>query len=125
MLFPLALMILPPQPESAPAGANLFQPGDLVRHRRYGYRGVVAALDLRCIAPEDWYHSNQTQPKKAQPWYHVLVHGEGHSTYAAESNLAPDEEIAPIVHPLIQHLFKDFRDGRYERNETPWPPDGY
>ena len=27
-----------------------FQRGQLVRHRRYGYRGVVVGLDLECLA---------------------------------------------------------------------------
>ena len=65
----------PELPESSPAR---FQPGHLVRHRRYGYRGVVVALDLECGAGDDWYRSNRTQPDRDQPWYHVLVHGSSH-----------------------------------------------
>ena len=67
-----------------------FAPGDLVRHRRYGYRGVVVDSDPECLADEAWYQSNKTQPKKDQPWYHVLVHGGGQLTYPAETSLEPD-----------------------------------
>ena len=64
-----------------------FAPGDLVRHVRYHYRAVVVAHDPRCMAGEAWYQSNQTQPEKDQPWYHVLVHGSESITYPAESSL--------------------------------------
>ena len=36
-----------------------FQPGDLVRHRRYGYRGVVVARTDSCQADDAWYFKNQ------------------------------------------------------------------
>lgn len=101
------------------AGAR-FRPGDLVEHRRYGYRGVVVDLDHTCEAPEDWYRSNRTQPARDQPWYHVLVHGSHHSTYAAEENLRADETGLPIAHPLIERYFVAFEDDRYVRNSLPW-----
>ena len=97
-----------------------FAPGDLVRHRRYGYRGVVVDLDPICTAPDEWYFSNQTQPRKDQPWYHVLVDGSDRTTYAAEENLAPDPSGAPVAHPLVDVFFEPFAGGRYERNDRPW-----
>ena len=97
-----------------------FRPGELVRHRRYGYRGVVVDLDLECTAPDDWYSSNQTQPGRDQPWYHVLVDRSVQTTYAAEENLVHDPGGAEIVHPLVEHFFDRFEDGRYVRNERPW-----
>ena len=54
--------------------ASHFDVGTLVRHRRYGYRGVIVAFDATCQASDQWYYSNQTQPSHDQPWYHVLVH---------------------------------------------------
>jgi len=65
-----------------------FTPGDLVRHVRYHYRGVVVAHDPKCMAGEDWYQSNQTQPEKDQPWYHVLIHGSESITYPADPDAA-------------------------------------
>lgn len=52
---------------------TVFEPGQLVRHRRYGYRGVVVDRDEFCEADDEWYSKNQTQPDRDQPWYHVLV----------------------------------------------------
>ena len=97
-----------------------FSPGDLVRHRRYGYRGVVAAVDIRCQADHEWYMSNRTQPDQNQPWYHVLVDGTATTTYAAENNLTDDPSSEPVDHPLVADYFTGFIDGRYERNDRPW-----
>ena len=98
-----------------------FTPGDLVRHVRYQYRGVVVAHDPKCMADENWYRSNNTQPNRDQPWYHVLVHESGSVTYPAESSLEPEESDEPIAHPLLNRFFSGFEEGRYQRNEVPWP----
>ena len=98
-----------------------FAPGDLVSHVRYHYRGVVVAHDLACKADENWYQSNNTQPDKDQTWYHVLVHESGSVTYPAESSLAPDESGEEIVHLLLDQFFNGFEEGRYKRNDIPWP----
>ena len=97
-----------------------FGRGTLVRHRRYGYRGVVVEVDQECRASTGWYAANQTQPIRDQPWYHVLVHDAHHSTYAAEDNLVSDESTAAVLHPLVPLYFGAFSDGRYVRNERPW-----
>lgn len=98
-----------------------FSVGQIVSHVRYGYRGVVVAFDLRCQADDDWYQGNRTQPGRDQPWYHVLVDGGTHTTYAAETSLtdAPDE--TPVVHPLVPAYFSGFEDGRHVRNDREWP----
>lgn len=101
-----------------------YQVGQLVRHRRYGYRGVVVAFDSSCQADEQWYQGNRTQPSRDQPWYHVLVHGSDAITYAAESNLLPDESCDPVDHPCVELFFRDFDDGRYVRNQRPWMAGG-
>ena len=100
--------------------AAQFAPGDLVRHRRYGYRGVIVGLDPHCAAPDHWYESNQTQPGRDQPWYHVLVDQSHATTYAAQDSLAPDDSTAAITHPLLGQFFHAFEGGRYLRNDRPW-----
>jgi len=97
-----------------------FRPGELIQHRRYGYRGVIVDFDPRCMADEAWYQANQTQPDRDQPWYHVLVDGAAHTTYVAQENLEPDPSGAPVRHPLVDYFFSEFRDGVYRRNDTPW-----
>lgn len=90
-----------------------FEPGQLVRHRRYGYRGVVVRKDASCLADEDWYRNNQTQPDRDQPWYHVLVNDSTACTYAAAENLIADHDPSPINHPLVTQFFSNFHNGRY------------
>lgn len=104
-------------PESQPR----FEPGQIVRHKRYGYRGVVVAADPHCRAAPAWYMSNKTQPDREQPWYHVLVDGTASSTYPAEENLILDEDPSPIRHAWLENFFDGFDGGRYVRNDTAWP----
>ncbi len=105
-----------------PSHGRSFEPGRLVRHRRYGYRGVVVGADKSCQAPDVWYLNNKTQPDRDQPWYHVFVHASGGSTtYAAHASLEADPSADPVDHPLIEHFFSEFSDGRYVRNDELWP----
>jgi heat shock protein HspQ len=101
--------------------APLFQPGDLVKHRAYGYRGVIVAVDGHCKADPEWYMSNKTQPDREQPWYHVIVHGTETCTYAAQSSLIADDSGEEIRHQFVQYFFTEFKDGKYVRNSHPWP----
>ena len=106
---------------AAAADTEGFAIGQLVRHGRYDYRGVVVASDTSCRADDDWYLANRTQPDKDQPWYHILVHGSQQVTYAAHSSLREENSDAQVDHPLIPQFFSAFHDGRYIRNDTPWP----
>jgi heat shock protein HspQ len=102
-------------------GKPKFQIGQLVRHKRYHYRGVVVAMDPQCMADDDWYNSNQTQPDRDQPWYHVFVDASGSVTYPGETSLEADPSCEPIEHPMIELFFEKFDGQRYIRNDRPWP----
>jgi heat shock protein HspQ len=108
--------------DHGPSHVGPFEPGQLVVHRRYGYRGVVVAVDDTCEAEDDWYKANQTQPSRDQPWYHVLVHESEQITYAAQTSLQADDSDQQISHPLVEHFFSAFNDGQYLRNDEAWPP---
>jgi heat shock protein HspQ len=91
-----------------------FSVGDLVHHRLFGYRGVVADVDYRFQLTDQWYETvAKSRPPKNRPWYHVLVHDALHSTYVAERNLEVDESRMPVEHPLVDKLFSRFERGRY------------
>ena len=98
----------------------VFKPGQLIEHKRYGYRGVVVDFDTTCQADNFWYESNQTQPDRCQPWYHILVHGATHTTYAGQTSLLPDDSGKEVDHPLVPHFFNEFKGGLYIRNNEPW-----
>jgi len=114
-------MILDPKQASSTRLQPAFEPGQVVTHRRYGYRGVIVDMTPRCEAPEPWYQNNQTQPKRDQPWYHVLVDSSSATTYPAQENLEADTSGGPIAHPLLGYFFTAFEAGRYIRNDRPWP----
>ena len=102
-------------------GHEAMLPGDLIRHKRYGYRGVIVSVDPECLADDAWYYSNQTQPAKNQPWYHVLVDNPNGTTYTAHSSIESDPTRTQVSHPLVATFFDGFEDGHYLRNDTSWP----
>ena len=109
---------------SSPTDTPNFEPGEVVQHIRYGYRGVIVDFDSACMAPDDWYQSNQTRPDRNQPWYHVLVDGNQQVTYVAQSNLEYDQTNLPVVHGMINLFFSGYNqdENKYLRNEVPWNP---
>ena len=102
-----------------------FQTGDIISHKKYGYRGVIVHIDPIFQGEENWYLSNQTQPNKKQPWYFVLVDEKQQVTYVAEENLKYDNSANPIVHPMLNLFFSGFNSelNKYIRNNVPWNPD--
>ncbi len=93
-----------------------FSVGQLVHHRLFGYRGVIADVDHNFQGSEEWYEAvAKSRPPKDKPWYHVLVHGSNYSTYVAERNLEPDDAMEPIDHPMVEHFFSGFDQGGYTR----------
>lgn len=91
-----------------------FHIGQIVRHRMFGYRGVVFDADPDFQGTEEWYEQvARSRPPKDRPWYHVLVDGATHTTYVAERNLAPDPEPGQIAHPLLGEFFDRFDGTRY------------
>jgi heat shock protein HspQ len=94
--------------------AAKFEVGQVIRHRKFDYRGVVYDIDPCFQGSDAWYEQVATsRPPKDQPWYHVLVHDAAHTTYVAERHLEPDDGGDPIRHELIGDLFSAFENGRY------------
>ena len=106
---------------SESSDSPLFVVGQLVRHKRYGYRGVVVAVDDQCGAGDDWYQGNKTQPDRDQPWYHVFADGSDQVFYPAQTSLEADDSEEAVENPFITRFFSDFKDGVYLRNDKPWP----
>ena len=96
-----------------------FGPGQIVRHLRFDYRGVIVDVDPVFSGTDEWYDQvARSRPPKDEPWYHVLVDGADHATYVAERNLEADPEPAPIRHPLLAHFFDLFEDGAYSKDRS-------
>ena len=91
-----------------------FAIGELVKHRLFDYRGVIFDVDPTFQLTEEWYEVvARSRPPKDKPWYHVMVHGATHTTYVAEQNLARDSSTEAVDHPLLEHFFSGFEDGKY------------
>ncbi|HKJ70451.1 MAG TPA: heat shock protein HspQ [Gammaproteobacteria bacterium] len=96
--------------------------GQVVHHRRFGYRGVVVGMDPEFRGTEAWYQLMATsQPPKDRPWYQVLPHGAAHRTYVAERNLEPDRSGEQIDHPELGEFFRAFDGSRYVPREGSEP----
>ena len=90
--------------------------GQIVRHVRFDYRGVVIDVDATFQGSDTWYERvAQSRPPKDQPWYRVLVDGGEHETYVAERHLEQDGEAKPVSHPMLSDLFSDYENGVYRR----------
>lgn len=93
--------------------------GQIVEHRRFGYRGVVFGADDEFRLSEEWYQQVAlSRPPKDRPWYHVMVDGAAHTTYVAERHLAPSGDLTQISHPALGRIFSRFDGSRYFARET-------
>lgn len=93
-----------------------FRIGQIIKHRKNGYRGVIYDVDLSFQQSERWYEQMaRSRPPKDQPWYRVLVHGAQHETYVAQRHLTGDLSQAPVQHPDIEVYFDEFRGDHYAR----------
>ena len=94
-----------------------FHLGQVVRHRKHPFRGVVFDVDAMFSNTEEWYESipEESRPSKDQPFYHLLAENEQsyYVAYVSEQNLLPDDTGEPIDHPDLSDLFGDFQDGYY------------
>lgn len=93
-----------------------FSLGQIVYHRKFGYRGVIFKVDAKYSGTDDWYNIMAiSSPPKEMPWYHVLVHNSSYSTYVTEYNLCTDSISKPVKHPLLIKYFERYFNGRYAK----------
>lgn len=90
--------------------------GQVLRHRKHPFRGVVFDVDAMFSNTEDWYQAipEDARPSRNQPFYHLLAENDQAITWPMSRNrdLVPDEA-EPVTHPDLPDLFGDFEDGRY------------
>lgn len=91
--------------------------GQVVRHRKRPFRGVIFDVDPQFANSEEWYAAipEEIRPAKDQPFYHLLAENDDsyYVAYVSEQNLMLDETGEPLDHPDLRQIFGDFRDGRY------------
>lgn len=97
-----------------------FSLGQVVRHRKHPFRGVVFDVDAIFTNTDEWYAAipEDSRPAKDQPFYHLLAENEDsyYVAYVSEQNLVADDTGEPVDHPDLADLFGDLRDGVYRLN---------
>jgi heat shock protein HspQ len=91
--------------------------GQVVRHRKHPFRGVVFDVDAIFSNSEEWYDAipKESRPDRDQPFYHLLAENDQsfYVAYVSEQNLIADYSGVPIEHPDVPDLFGPFEDGAY------------
>ena len=91
--------------------------GQVVRHKKHPFRGVVFDVDAVFSNTEEWYDAipEDSRPSKDQPFYHLLAENDQsyYVAYVSEQNLLPDLSGEPVEHPDLDDMFGELEDGVY------------
>ena len=91
--------------------------GQVLRHRKHPFRGVVFDVDAMFSNTDEWYENipEDSRPSKNQPFYHLLAENNENTyvAYVSEQNLLPDDTGEPVGHPHTALIFDGFEDGHY------------
>jgi heat shock protein HspQ len=92
--------------------------GQIVKHRRYAFRGIVYDVDPVFSNTEEWWESipEDIRPQKDQPFYHLYAENDEteYVAYVSEQNLLADTSGDPIRHPQVDEMFTRAHDGVYQ-----------
>ena len=91
--------------------------GQVVKHKKHPFRGVIFDIDPIFSNTEEWWHSipEDSRPAKEQPYYHLLAENDTtyYTAYVSEQNLLADDSGDPIQHPLINEIFSGKKGSNY------------
>jgi heat shock protein HspQ len=91
--------------------------GQILRHRKHPFRGVVFDVDPEFSNTQEWYDAipEEARPLKDQPFYHLLAENEEsyYVAYVSEQNLVLDDTGEPVDHPDLPDLFGPYQNGIY------------
>lgn len=91
--------------------------GQVVRHRKHPFRGVVFDVDPKFSNTDEWYEAipEESRPVKEQPFYHLLAENDQtyYVAYVSEQNLVADYSGEPISHPDLPEMFDQFDGAAY------------
>lgn len=92
--------------------------GQVVKHRKYPFRGVIYDVDPVFSNTEEWWQSipEEVRPRKDQPFYHLFAENADteYIAYVSEQNLLPDTSGDPVRHPQVDEIFVRAEDGGYQ-----------
>jgi heat shock protein HspQ len=91
--------------------------GQVVRHRKYPFRGIIYDVDPVFANTDEWWLAipEEVRPRKDQPFYHLFAENADteYVAYVSEQNLLPDTSGNPVRHPSVEEMFTRAEDGGY------------
>lgn len=91
--------------------------GQVVRHRKYPFRGLIYDVDPIFANTEEWWLAipEDVRPRKDQPFYHLFAENTEteYIAYVSEQNLVPDTSGEPVRHAQISDMFVRDDTGAY------------
>ena len=91
--------------------------GQIVRHRKHPFRGVVFDVDPTFSNSEEWYEAipEDSRPRRDQPFYHLLAENDQshYVPYVSAQNLTIDQSGVPVEHPHLDALFGPLEGAAY------------
>jgi heat shock protein HspQ len=92
--------------------------GQVVKHRKYPFRGIIYDVDPVFSNTDEWWQSipEEVRPRKDQPFYHLFAENAEteYVAYVSEQNLLPDTSGDPVRHPQVDEIFVRSQDGAYQ-----------
>ena len=92
--------------------------GQVVRHRKYPFRGIIYDVDPIFLNTDEWWLAipEEVRPHKDQPFYHLFAENADteYVAYVSEQNLLPDTSGDPVRHPQVEEMFTRVQDGGYQ-----------
>jgi heat shock protein HspQ len=97
--------------------------GQVVKHRKYPFRGVIYDVDPVFANTEEWWMAipEEVRPRKDQPFYHLFAENTEteYIAYVSEQNLLPDTSGEPLRHAQVDDLFVRTETGEYKAKSVP------
>jgi heat shock protein HspQ len=91
--------------------------GQVVRHRKYPFRGIIYDVDPVFANTDEWWLAipEEVRPRKDQPFYHLFAENADteYVAYVSEQNLLADTSGDPVRHPQVEEMFIRADDGEY------------
>ncbi len=95
--------------------------GQVVRHRRYPFRGLIYDVDPVFANTEEWWLAipEDMRPRKDQPFYHLFAENTEteYIAYVSEQNLVPDTSGEPLRHRAGRATCSTATRGRVSRQD--------
>ena len=99
-------------------GTAKFVIGQVVKHRKFPFRGIIFDVDPVFANTEAWWQAipEEVRPRKNQPFYHLFAENADieYVAYVSEQNLIADTSGDPIRHPQVNEMFVRALDGAYK-----------